>query len=50
MVDVMPWDGDYSGTVVQNNTIIGGVATDSKSATQSGEAIENDVIVKSVIS
>jgi hypothetical protein len=24
MVDVMPWGGDYSGTVVRNNTIIGG--------------------------
>jgi len=27
MVDVNPWDGNYTGTIVQNNTIIGGFAT-----------------------
>jgi len=27
MVDVNPWNGNYTGTVVQNNTIIGGFAT-----------------------
>jgi len=31
LVNVGPWGGNYTGTVVQNNTIIGGFATDSKS-------------------
>ncbi|KAI9456038.1 hypothetical protein BJY52DRAFT_1121471, partial [Lactarius psammicola] len=46
MVDVTPWGGDYSGTVVRNNTIIGGFATDSKSTTQSNGVNVDDVIVK----
>lgn len=46
MVDVLPFGGDYSGVVVQNNTIIGGFATDSESDEQSkGENID-DVIIK----
>lgn len=48
MVDVLPFGGDYSGVVVQNNTIIGGLATDSDSDEQSkGENID-DVIIKYV--
>lgn len=47
MVDVMPWGGDYSGTVVRNNTIIGGPL---KSSSESDGDIVNNVIVKSVIS
>jgi hypothetical protein len=50
MVDVTPWGGDYTGTVVRNNTIIGGLATDSRSATQPDGKNVDDVIVKSVIS
>ncbi|KAH9169775.1 hypothetical protein EDB89DRAFT_1854130 [Lactarius sanguifluus] len=46
MVDVTPWGGDYSGTVVRNNTIIGGLATDSMSLTQSDGANADDVIIK----
>ncbi|KAH9015928.1 hypothetical protein EDB85DRAFT_2076291 [Lactarius pseudohatsudake] len=46
MVDVTPWGGDYSGTVVRNNTIIGGLATDSMSTTQSDGANVDDVIIK----
>jgi hypothetical protein len=46
MVDVMPWGGDYSGTVVRNNTIIGGYL---RSSTPSDGDIVNDVIVKLVI-
>jgi hypothetical protein len=46
MVDVMPWGGDYSGTVVRNNTIIGGHL---RSSTPSDGDIVNDVIVKLVI-
>ena len=47
MVDVMPWGGDYSGTVVRNNTIIGGPL---KSSSESDGDIANGVMVKSVIS
>ncbi|KAF8257325.1 hypothetical protein EI94DRAFT_1818245 [Lactarius quietus] len=46
MVDVLPWGGNYSGTIVRNNTIIGGLATDSKSATQSHGTNVDDVIIK----
>ncbi|KAI0268151.1 pectin lyase fold/virulence factor [Gloeopeniophorella convolvens] len=46
MVDVTPWGGDYTGTIVRNNTIIGGFATDSDSATQVDGANVDDVIVK----
>ncbi len=50
MVDVVLWGGNYSGTVVHNNTIIGGFATDSHSTTQYDGANVDDVIIKSVIS
>jgi hypothetical protein len=50
MVDVTPWGGDYTGTIVRNNTIIGGLATDSRSAVQSDGDNVDDVIIKSVIS
>ena len=49
MVDVVPWGGDYSGTIVQNNTVFGGFATDSKSATQNDGENVNNVIIKSVV-
>jgi parallel beta-helix repeat protein len=49
LVDVVPWGGDYSGTIVQNNTVFGGFATDSKSATQNDGTNVDDVIVKSVV-
>ncbi|KAF8505871.1 hypothetical protein F5888DRAFT_481064 [Russula emetica] len=46
MVDVVPWGGDYSGTIVQNNTVLGGFATDSKSNTQNDGENVDDVIIK----
>ena len=49
MVDVVPWGGNYTGTVVWNNTIIGGFATDSKSASQNDGQNVDDVIIKSVV-
>lgn len=48
MVDVVPWGGNYTGTVVRNNTIIGGFATDSRSASQNDGQNVDDVIIKSV--
>ncbi|KAF8467501.1 hypothetical protein DFH94DRAFT_796026 [Russula ochroleuca] len=46
MVDVIPWGGNYVGTVVQNNTIVGGLATDSDSAIQKDCQNVDDVIIK----
>jgi len=46
LVDVTPWGGNYSGTIVHNNTIIGGFATDSKSAHQTDGDNVDDVIIK----
>jgi len=45
MVNVAPWGGNYTGTVVQNNTIIGGFATDSKSASQTYGQSANNVVI-----
>jgi hypothetical protein len=48
MVDYDPFQGDYTDTVVQNNTIFGGFATDSP---QPGEKLgvnTNDAIIKCV--
>ncbi|KAI0053713.1 hypothetical protein FA95DRAFT_1508275 [Auriscalpium vulgare] len=46
MVDVVPWGGDYTDTIVRNNTIIGGLATDSNSSEASLGANIDDVIIK----
>jgi len=46
LVDVTPWGGDYSGTIVQDNTVLGGFATDSKSTTQNDGENVDDVIIK----
>lgn len=44
MVDFLPWNGDYTGTVVQKNTIMGGFAT-SPSSQNDGENA-GDAIIK----
>jgi len=44
-----PWGGDNTNTVVRDNTIVGGFATDSKSASQKYGQNEDDVIIKSVV-
>ncbi|TFY69179.1 hypothetical protein EVG20_g3253 [Dentipellis fragilis] len=46
MVDVDPWGGNYTGTVVQHNIITGGFATDSDSAYETKGSNVDDVIVK----
>jgi len=50
MVDYLPWKGDYTGTVVQNNTIMGGFAADSSppASKNNGKNADN-AIIKSVI-
>ena len=50
MVDFLPWDGDYTGTVVQNNTTMGGFAADpSTSASQNDGENTDNAIIKSFI-
>jgi hypothetical protein len=49
MVDYDPFQGDYTDTVVQNNTIFGGFATN---APQPGEQLgvnANNAIIKCVL-
>jgi hypothetical protein len=50
MVDFLPWNGDYTGTIVQNNTIMGGFAANSStSPSQNDGENAGDAIIKSVI-
>lgn len=46
MVDIDPWSGNYTGTEVRNNTIMGGFATDNDEATQTDGTNADDVIIK----
>jgi len=45
LVDYDPWSGDFTGTVIRNNAILGGFATDEQNRTESkGSNFENAVI------
>lgn len=45
MVDYDPFNGNYTGTVVRNNTILGGFATDEEEPGDlKGSNLENAVI------
>lgn len=46
MVDFQPYNGDYTGTIVTNNTIAGGFATETAQAGQSKGADSSDAIIK----
>lgn len=46
LVDYDPWNGNYSGTVVYDNTVIGGFATDSDSSHQTDGVNVDNVIIK----
>ena len=49
MVDFLPWKGNYTGTVVQNNIIMGGFAENSSiSTSQVDGGNANRSIIKSV--
>lgn len=48
MVDYEPWKGNYTNTIVRNNTIRGGFATSKESAGEKDGSNANDVIIKSV--
>jgi hypothetical protein len=47
MVDFDPWSGNYDGTVVKNNNIVGGLATDSPTSSADSKGTNNqDAIIK----
>ncbi|THV08137.1 hypothetical protein K435DRAFT_740025 [Dendrothele bispora CBS 962.96] len=46
MVDYLPWNGDYTGVTVYNNTILGGFATDTADSGDTKGENKDDVIVK----
>lgn len=48
MVDWAPWGGNYTGTVVRNNLILGGFATSDEEPGDSDGTNAEDVIIKSV--
>jgi hypothetical protein len=51
MVDYEPWSGDYTNTVVRNNTILGGFATDTEDEVKESKGSNtDDVIIKYVCS
>lgn len=45
MVDYLPFDGDYTSTIVRNNTIAGGFATNNPEDGSKGTNA-NDAIIK----
>lgn len=44
MVDYDPWGGDYTGTIVRDNLILGGFATDEPDKDQKGNNFKNAII------
>lgn len=46
MVDFDPWSGNYTGTVVRNNTLLGGFATDEIEAGDTKGNNYEDAIMK----
>ncbi|KII94656.1 hypothetical protein PLICRDRAFT_33470 [Plicaturopsis crispa FD-325 SS-3] len=46
MVDYLPWLGDYSDTIVTNNSIAGGFSTESATAGESKGTNSEDIVIK----
>lgn len=46
MVDVEPWGGNYTGTIISNNTILGGFATNAEQAGETDGNNFEDAIIK----
>ena len=44
MVDYEPWSGNYTGTVVYNNTILGGFANENPDNTTDGINAQHAII------
>lgn len=49
-MDYEPFDGDYTGTVVRDNVILGGFATSTEEAGEVKGANQNDAITKYALS
>lgn len=49
MVDYDPYSGDYTGTIVTNNTIVGGFSTETAQPGQTKGTNSEDAIIKSVV-
>lgn len=48
MVDYDPWNGNYTNTVVRDNTIRGGFATETAEGTETKGVNAEDAIIKYV--
>ncbi len=46
MVDYDPWNGNYTGTVVRDNVILGGFASDPATPGESKGENDEDAIIK----
>ncbi|KAK0491487.1 hypothetical protein IW261DRAFT_91915 [Armillaria novae-zelandiae] len=46
MVDYDPWSGDYTGTVIHNNTMLGGFATDKPEGSETKGTNVDDATMK----
>jgi hypothetical protein len=46
MVDYHPWEGNYTGTVVRNNTIMGGFASNTPHGNASKGTNDEDAVIK----
>lgn len=46
MVDYDPWSGDYTGTVIHNNTMLGGFATDKPEGSDTKGENADDATMK----
>ncbi len=46
MVDYEPWNGNYTNTIVRNNVIYGGFATDPAAAGETKGENDDDAIIK----
>lgn len=46
MVDYLPWKGNYTNTVVRNNTILGGYATSPDDDSDTKGTNADDAVIK----
>lgn len=46
MVDFQPYNGDYTGTIITNNTIAGGFTTEAAQAGETKGADASDAVIK----
>ena len=46
MVDYLPWQGNYTNTIVRNNLILGGFSTEKPEGNETRGTNDEDVIIK----